>query len=71
MPGPILMRKKSDIESITSILGTGGEVPPIMGDFQTGNVVLAVEDQWGTYIDAVEGNMFDNRGCYYSSGTAP
>lgn len=70
MPGPMLMRKKSDIESVTSLLGAGADVPPVMGDFATGNVVFAVEDQWGTYIDATDGNMFDVNGCYYSDGTA-
>lgn len=70
MPGPMLMRKKSDIESITTILGAGTDVPPVMGDFATGNVVFAVEDQWGVFIDATDGNMFDPNGCYYSDGTA-
>jgi hypothetical protein len=68
-PAPMLLRKKSDIESITSLLGAGGAVPPIMGDFATGNVVIKVADEWGTYIDTVEGNLFDFRGAYYSSGT--
>jgi hypothetical protein len=46
-------------------------VPPILGDFATGNVVIKVVDEWGTYIDNLEGNLFDYRGAYYSSGTAP
>lgn len=71
MPGPMLLRKKSDIESITTLLGGGADVPPVMGDFATANIVVKVIDQWGTYIDGTEGNMFDNRGCYYSTGTAP
>jgi len=71
VPAPMLLRKRSDMESITSLLGGGGVVPPIMGDFATGNVVVKVHDEWGTYIDGTEGNMFDNRGCYHSSGTAP
>ena len=71
MPAPMIMRKKSDIESITSMLGSGTDVPPIMGDFATGNVIVKVEDQWGTYIDTgTEGNLFDYRGAYYSAGTA-
>ncbi len=70
IPAPLLLRKRSDIESITSLTGGGGAVPPIMGDFATGNVVVKVHDEWGTYIDAVEGNLFDVRGAYYSSGTA-
>ena len=72
VPAPMLMRKRSDIESITSMLGGGGTVPPIMGDFATGNVVVKVYDEWGTYIGgAGNGNYFDLRGAFYSSGTAP
>lgn len=71
MPGPLILRKKSDIESVTSLLGAGADVPPILGDFATGNVVIKVVDEWGTYIDGTEGNLFDFRGAYYSSGTAP
>jgi hypothetical protein len=71
VPAPMLMRRKSDIESITSILGGGGAVPPIMGDFQTGNVVVKVHDEWGTYVDGTDGNMFDHRGSFWSAGTAP
>jgi len=70
MPAPMIMRKKSDIEAVTSLLGSGTAVPPILGDFATGNVVVKVEDQWGTYIDGTEGNYFDYKGAYYSSGTA-
>lgn len=71
VPAPMLLRKKSDVEKITSLLGAGQSVPPIMGDFATGNVVVKVVDVWGTYIDDTEGNWFDVRGAYYSSGTAP
>ena len=70
-PGPMILRRRSDIESITSMLGAGAAVDPIMGDFESGNIVLKVVDVFGTYIDGTEGNMFDNRGCYYSDGTAP
>lgn len=69
MPAPLLLRKKSDIESITSILGTGGAQPPILGDFASSNIVVKVWDEWGSYIDATEGSLFDFRGAYYSSGT--
>lgn len=72
MPAPMLLRKKSDIESITSLLGGGADVAPVMGDFATSNVVVKVWDEWGTYIDTgTEGNLFDFRGAYYSTGTAP
>jgi hypothetical protein len=73
VPAPQLFRKRSDIESITSMLGGGGVVAPIWGDFATGNVVVKVHDEWGTYLDMgalSDGNMYDERGCFYSSGTA-
>lgn len=70
MPGPMILRRRSDIEAVTSMLGAGTSVDPIMGDFETGNIVLKVVDVWGTYIDGTEGNLFDVRGSYYSSGTA-
>ena len=66
----MILRKKSDIESVTSLLGAGASVAPIMGDFESGNVVLKVRDVWGTYVDDTEGNLFDFRGAYYSAGTA-
>jgi len=31
---------------------------------------VKVADVFGTYIDNTEGNLFDSRGAYYSSGTA-
>ncbi len=70
IPGPMILRRKSDIESVTSLLGGGVAVNPIMGDFETGNVVIKALDVWGTYIHAVNGNLVDRRGAYYSSGTA-
>jgi hypothetical protein len=70
-PGPMIVRRRSDIESITSLLGSGAAVNPIMGDFEGGNIVVKAMDIWGTYIDGTEGNLFDFRGAYYSSGTAP
>jgi len=71
MPGPMILRRRSDIESVSSMLGAGTPVDPIMGDFETGNIVLKVSDVFGTYVDGTEGNLFDFRGAYYSSGTAP
>ena len=71
MAGPMIVRKKSDIEAVTSMLGAGRPVDPILGDFESGNVVLKVMDVWGTYVDGTEGNLVDYRGAYYSSGTAP
>lgn len=70
-PGPRIYRKKSDIEGVTSMLGAGSAVDPMMGDFDTGNVVLKVVDVFGTYVDGTEGSLFDFRGAYYSTGTAP
>jgi hypothetical protein len=68
--GPRIVRKRSDIESVTALLGPGAAVEPAMGDFDTGNIVLKVTDVFGTYVDGTEGNLVDYRGAYYSSGTA-
>ena len=70
-PGPLILRQRTDIEAVSSLLGAGRAVPPIMGDFESGNIVMKVVDTWGTYIDGTEGNLFDSAGAYYSSGTAP
>jgi hypothetical protein len=70
-PGPLILRKTQDVEAVTSMLGAGRSVDPIMGDFHSGNIKLKVWDIWGTYIDGTEGNLMDFRGAYYSSGTAP
>jgi len=70
VPAPLIMRKKSDIESVTSLLGGGTDLAPIWGDFMSSNVVVKVHDEWGTYINGTDGNMFDTHGSYYSSGTA-
>jgi hypothetical protein len=70
LPAPMLVRRRSDIESFTSFSAGGGNVSPLFGDFATGNIVIKVADAWGTYTDAVEGNLFDFRGAYYSAGTA-
>ncbi len=70
VPGPLLLRKRSDIESVTSLLGGGGGAPPMMGDFLTGAVTIKIHDEWGTYIDATNGNLYDEKGAYYSSGEA-
>jgi len=70
VPAPIIMRKRSDIESVASILGAGSDVAPVWGDFATNNIQIKVYDEWGTYIDRTEGNLFDFRAAYYSSGTA-
>lgn len=71
VPGPMILRKKSDVEAVTSLLGAGTPVDPVWGDFESGNIVLKVMDVWGTYVDGTEGNLVDYRGAYYSSGTAP
>jgi len=71
MAAPLLARKKSDIESYTSFAASGAPMSPLLGDFATGNIVLKVHDEWGTYIDGTEGNLNDYRGAYYSAGTAP
>lgn len=70
VPAPIIVRKRSDVESVTSILGPGSEAPVIMGDFMSGNIKLKVHDEWGTYIDGTDGNLYDHRGAFYGAGTA-
>jgi hypothetical protein len=70
-PGPLILQKVSDVQAVSSMLGGGTPVDPIMGDFASGNIVLKVCDVYGTYIDGTEGNLFDYRGAYYSAGTAP
>jgi hypothetical protein len=70
-PGPKILRKRSDIEAVTSIGGAGTAVDPLLGDFATGNITLQVWDVWGTYVGgAGHGNLIDHRGAYYSDGTA-
>jgi hypothetical protein len=71
VPGPQVFRKRSDRELVTSLLGPGGAVSPMLGDFATANIELMVRDIFGTYIDGTEGNLFDFRGAYYSTGTVP
>jgi hypothetical protein len=70
-PGPRIFRKRSDIEAVTSMLGAGAAVSPMLGDFDSGNIVLKVVDIFGTYVNATEGSYFDTNGGYYSTGTAP
>jgi len=70
IPAPLLLRRKSDVETVTSLTAAGGGVSPLMGDFATGNVVVKIHDEWGTYISANDGNVFDIQGVYYSAGTA-
>jgi len=71
VPGPMILRKHSDIESVTSMLGSGAAVDPIWGDFASGNIVLKVVDVFGTFTDLVEGNLYDTRGIFYSAGNTP
>lgn len=70
MPGPMLIRKRSDMEPFGTFVAGGGNVPPVMGDFATGSVEVKVYDEWGTYIDGINGELYDYRGAYYSAGTA-
>jgi hypothetical protein len=70
LPAPVLARKRSDMESFVSFAGAGTPLPPAWGDFATGNVVVKAMDAWGTYADDTEGNLYDYRGAFYSTGTA-
>lgn len=72
MPAPLILRRRSDVEGITSVTGAGGAAGlPFVGDFHTNNVVVKVWDTWGTYRDGTEGNLYDYRGAFYGAGTAP
>lgn len=73
MRQPVIVRKASDVEGFSSLAsGGGGSVGiPFIGDFATNNIVVKVWDVWGAYRDDTEGNLYDYRGAYYSSGTAP
>jgi hypothetical protein len=71
VPGPRVIRKTSNQEAVSAMLGAGSALDPIMGDFDTGNIVVKVVDIFGTYTDTTEGEYFDYRGAYYSAGTAP
>jgi hypothetical protein len=76
VPGPFIIRKRSDQEQVTSLLGAGTQMAPIWGDFDSGDIVLKVHDEWGTYVDAgalgtANGNLYDERGAFYMQGTAP
>ena len=68
-PGPFVLRKKENKEVVASVLGSGGTAPILLGNMLQGNLEFEVHDVWGTFIDGVEGSLFDNRGAYYSSGT--
>ena len=70
VPAARLLRIKSNVEEIGSLLGSGSEVAPIMGDFMNADIVVKVADEWGTYRDGTDANMFDHRGCFDSLGTA-
>jgi len=70
--GPRVARKMSNMEFVGTMLGGGATAPAIMGDFETGNILLKVIDIFGTYIGGSgNGNYIDLRGGYYSAGTAP
>jgi hypothetical protein len=58
------------MEMIGSLMGGGTPAAPQWGDFANGDVVLKIYDEWGTFIDDVEGNLYDTGAMYYSSGTA-
>lgn len=70
--GPRVARKASNMEFVGTMLGGGASAPAVMGDFETGNILLKVVDIFGTYIGGTgNGNFFDLTGGYYSTGTAP
>lgn len=64
-PGPVVMMKESDVRLMS------GSVPAafLLGNFDTGNIVYAVNDVYGGWEDATYAGVTDYRGVYYSSGT--
>ena len=69
VPAPLLLRKRSDMEMLGSLGAGGAPAPASLGDFTTENITVKIHDEWGTYVDTTEGNLFDYNGAYYSSGT--
>jgi len=46
-----------------------GAIVPGLGDFETGDIRLKVQDVWGGWDDSTYAGLTDYRGVYYSSGT--
>jgi len=65
--GPIVFQKSANIALIT---GTA-PAPFLMGSFEHGDIVYAVEDVVGAWDNATWVGVTDFRGIYYSSGTTP
>ena len=65
-PGPIISKKKSDIEMIA------GTAPSafLMGSFATGDIEYMVEDIVGAWDNASYVGVTDYRGIYYSAGSS-
>ena len=68
---PWIARKKNDIESITSMDGSGVPVNGMVGDFAHGEIHLKVSDVWGSYTNSTHGNVVDPNGVFFSDGTTP
>jgi hypothetical protein len=67
VPGPAVLKKKSDIETVTGSL----PAPLMMASFDTGDIVYAVLDIIGGWDDPTYVGVTDYQGIYYSSGTTP
>lgn len=72
VPEPAFIQKTNQSETLTN-LGMNGlptTHPAMMGDYLTGQLSVKIHDIWGTYIDAIAGNWFDENGGFYNDGTA-
>lgn len=66
-PGPVVFMKRSDIEVVSG----SAPAPFLMGSFDSGDIVYAVEDVVGGWDDASFVGVTDYNGIYYSDGTTP
>lgn len=67
---PLVLQKAPDTMLFAGFGRAGGMVNTI-GDFETGNIALKVEDVWGGWDDSTFAGLTDQRGAFYSSGTTP
>lgn len=68
-PGPVVLQKAPDQMSFSGF-GRTGALLPGLGDFETGNIKLKVADVWGAWDDSVFVGVTDEKGIYFSDGTA-
>lgn len=67
-PGPQVLQKAPDTMAFAGF-GQTGQLVNGLGDFDSGDIKLKVEDVWGGWNDPTYSGVTDYRGVYYSSGT--